>query len=447
MNKVCSVSLTLLAILLFSCSDATVIGTEVVDENRLNVDLQDDFVLRGRTLRSDSVATLRPSPSNPSTFVLGRLDDPVFGRSSSELYIAPFFNSSFPSFGEDATIDSVLLELDYEYAGFYGDTLATHNVSVFRLNESFINGDTVYNDRSFDAEPLPLGQADIQLRDSLFVYDLSTGDTIKVGPRLRVRLDNAFGQELLEADEANRDSDLFRETYFGFKIVSEPSNTSMIAFDLDDETNASLVNRIAVYYNNGDTIPRLYNYRVRNETFAHFDHDYAGAEIESFFEDFDLGDSLLFAQAMQGTNMELEIPDLSVFENRFINAAQIIITVADTDSDNLFLPSNRNFLASRYDEDGNATLIQDVVKFGNIGTGTAVLNGRVASTELEDGTTVEQLTLNVTDFIKNIVNEGLMDEKLLITPLSRQESARRTVFYGPGHSKYPVKLRIAYTEL
>ena len=146
---------------------------------------------------------------------------------------------------------------------------------------------------------------------------------------------------------------------------------------------------------------------------------------------------------MSGVNGEVGLPDLSSLKGNLINSAQLVLTIAEDENDSY--PHNRRFLLSKYD-DGDRVIIEDIVKDGvNISTGLAILDGIPRRVVHENGDSVTTVTFNITDYTRNVIDSEEISPKLVVTPVGRVETARRTVFYGSKHPTYPAKLRIAYT--
>lgn len=153
-----------------------------------------------RTVNEDSLKT-----DSLNTNIIGILDDPEFGQSRANLIIQPTlieFGSDFSS----KTIDSVTLTLKYDKAQVlggvenvlrYGDLNSVIEIEVYKLDEDVESEKQYFS--NFD--PM-LGTKVGSFTGSLGFFDSSTiqfnGDTSRLAPQLRFRLDNTFGQELLD---------------------------------------------------------------------------------------------------------------------------------------------------------------------------------------------------------------------------------------------------------
>ena len=77
--------LALGVMVLFSCNDASVLGSNILpEENNLEVDFTDTISLISSTIKVDSTRVYDPNPSlQPGRYIAGRVEDPVFGIYSS----------------------------------------------------------------------------------------------------------------------------------------------------------------------------------------------------------------------------------------------------------------------------------------------------------------------------------------------------------------------------
>ena len=89
MKKNILAALSLLAILSLatSCSRPTPIGADLLEQDRANVLFTDTLDIIASTVSEDSVLTYSSDPTRQlRVYLCGQLDDPVFGKASSEIY-------------------------------------------------------------------------------------------------------------------------------------------------------------------------------------------------------------------------------------------------------------------------------------------------------------------------------------------------------------------------
>ena len=66
------------------CQDPIVVGNDLLDEERLNIGVTDTFDLISYTISGERVVTHRPGIDS-RTYLLGNLNDNVFGKISAEI--------------------------------------------------------------------------------------------------------------------------------------------------------------------------------------------------------------------------------------------------------------------------------------------------------------------------------------------------------------------------
>jgi hypothetical protein len=450
MKKYFGIAFAAIIVISIGCNDGSIIGNDLLENEAIELAYDDNFALTAKTVRGDSVTTFRTGITS-NTYLLGQIDDPIFGKYASDIYTGISFGSSTPDFS-DSTIDSIVLELEYDSLGFYGDNNVTHNFEVFTVEEDWLDRDTIYSDESFATSMMSIGSKsfvpDFRADSIRFqVRDTEVDSFITLSPRINIRLDDAFGQMLLDDTFAAKNDTLLIESFKGLYIKSTTDGNSIVGLNFVKSGSIStIIPKVAVYYTqltSTGTAKRTYNYLLRNEVYSEFALDNTGSEVGNSLNDETAGEEFLYAQGMSGINGEVGLPDLSSIKGNLINSAQLVLTIADEENDSY--PHNRQFLLSKYD-DGDRVLIEDIVKDGvNISTGLAILDGIPRRALHENGDSVTLVTFNITDFTRNVINSEEISPILVITPVGRVETPRRTVFYGSKHPTYPAKLRIAYT--
>jgi len=431
------------------CNDGSIIGNDLLENEAIELAYDDNFELEAKTIRGDSIATYRAGVSS-GTYLLGQLEDPVFGNASSDIYTGITFGSSLPDF-DNSTIDSVVLELEYDTLGFYGEDDVVHTLDVFTVEEDWFDLDTLYSDQSLAIGMSPIGSKSFvpdpigdSVRFQVRVTDVDSFITLT--SRINIRLDDAFGQSILDdADAALSDTSLV-DSFKGLYIRSTTEGSSMMGINFVSNSTV-MIPKLAIYYTqteDGVEQKRTYNYRLRSQVFSQFIMDNSSATVGSVLNDGEAGREMIYTQGMAGVNAEVMLPDLTALKGNLINSAQLVLTVKDEDAD--LYPVNRQLLMSRYDADGERVLIEDIARSGlTVAQGLAILDGVPRSAELETGETVRQVTFNITDFVRYTIEDDEPDSRLVISPVGRSETPRRTIFYGSDHPTYPAKLRIAYT--
>ena len=438
--------LAILTLLISACDDGIIIGENLLDDEEIGTNAKEDFDLGAKTLAGKKLNTLATGRDNRS-YNIGTIVDPVFGTYSADAYFAPRY-AGLPDF-YNSTADSIVLVLQYDTVGVYGDTLATHELAVHRVTEDFVTRDSIDSEETIGYDAMSIGSKTFtpNTRDSITLLSRTdVGSTYKAPAQIRIRLSQDLASELLADSSAAKSDTALLESLKGLHISANSNDKSMLAVRMDDATYSS----INLYYTQEDTAKRVFTYPLRTEVFANIVHDYSGSPVEQFIDSDLLGDSLIFSQGLKGLDPQISFPDLSFLQSDIlINKATLTLTVAELEGDfplDLY-PVGNQLLASKLDDNDDRILIQDLVKTGDLNTGFILFGGTAEKVEQADGTTVTQYIMNITDYLKAVVDEDEQDPKIILTPFFRQESPRNAVIYGPGHSKYPVKLRITYTEL
>lgn len=464
MKKFLASALFASAVMILACTDGSIIGNDLLGDEEISLKFDENFELTGQTVLGDSVATYSQNSTN-QTYLLGKIDEPIFGKYSSDIYTAIAFNSAGSIDYSNSVLDSIILDLEYDNLGFYGDSTVVHNIEVYRVVEDFIDKDTIFSDQSFMTDMNPIGNVSLipSLSETLSakLRDLDVDSTVILSPRLRIRLDDAFGIEILEDEDAQVSDSALVENFKGFYIKSNPEGNSMIGLNFNENPDFNDgVARLHVYYTqtntDGEEILREYSYLLRSVTSSTFVHDYSGSEVGAALNDKDKAAEFLYCQNMAGVNAEINLPDLNFLDNNnsdtvIINAAQLVLTVNEDigEFETDLYPPYIQFLLSKDNADNDGrVLIDDIVKDGiSLSLGLQIHDGIVREVTQDDGSTIKTVTFVITDYVKNLLKNDISSSKITISPVGRSESPRRTVFYGLNHPDYPAKLRIAYTKI
>lgn len=242
-------------------SDPNTIGADFIGaRDGFNVHVTDTPTLVLFSAKHDSFAT-----KVLTYYMLGDLNDPVFGRTKSNIY-AQFSlpsNNEF-SFGSGAVIDSVVLRLKPVFPGaYYGSISDPQHIAVYELKEQlsasvdsgyFWNRSYSISENGSRVRPAPIGYFSgvMNLTDSFRETVSSINYTLE--PHVRIRLSNAFSNKLLRAlaSGAFQSQDAFKNYINGLAILAEmpegqqlPGQGAIVNFNL-----RSSVSAVVVYYTN-----------------------------------------------------------------------------------------------------------------------------------------------------------------------------------------------------
>ncbi|MEO1515549.1 MAG: DUF4270 family protein [Bacteroidota bacterium] len=429
-----------------SCTKSTPLGAELVDQDQNQITFTDTVSVTAITVAEDRVRTYSPDQSLQLTsYLLGQMNDPIFGLTTASFYAQMRYSiAGEPQFEDDATLDSIVLMLDYDTLSFYGEVETPWNIDVYELSETMDPDATYYSNDGFATKPTPLGSVNNfipNFRDSINVIRLD--DTTGFVPHLRIRLDDALGDFFLGIDSADyADENIFLDLFKGIQVQATSQTEGLLAFSLN--TTAT---RMALYYST-DTLKKEYIFDITGGSAksAEYAHNY-GSNIS--LEDPTQGDSILFVQGMSGGLIQLDFPHIRNFQNLIVNKAELEFTVAvlPDDKPETFVPSRQLILVEQ-DSDGEFILTEDVersVTQQNL-LDTRAFGGNLRDTVDVDGIEIQQYRMNTAARLQDMI-EGSLTTPLFIRSFTKPTNGSRVVIYGPGHSKYPMKLNLIFTNI
>lgn len=441
-----------LGLLINACNDPSPLGAELLEDDQVDVFFTDTISLTASTIKEDSVLTYDPDPGVVfDQFMFGNYTDPIFGKAYASIYGQVVLDFDRPEYDE-AVFDSIVLTLRYDSAATYGILdQAPFGIGVYRITGDTDIEEEYYSSSTIEVNEMnPLGEISsftpgISFVDSIKgLIDYSTnpnGDTIDIPASLRIPLSNDLGMEFVDYDEGVYEStSTFVEEFRGIYIKPLTETPGLLSFDISSTSTAG----ITLYYTIEDTIHRQYQYDFSSRfiQFSNFEHDFSNSTVESVFGDESIGDSILFIQALAGPVAKIEIPNLEQFDKTIVNKAELTFTVAilDEDEPDNFPPSN-NLLAVELDDEDNRFLALTDALIGGSNFG-----GRLTESVGSDGEMIQTYTMNISNHLQDILDET-SDPIIYLRGFPKQEQGSRVVIYGPGHSKYPMKLTLAYTQL
>lgn len=441
----------------FACTKITPFGSELLQDQSAILAASDTLTLRTTVVREENAVTADRQSSIVYLYC-GQLNDLAeTGRNSAELFT--LFRPFFPTSGfvasdlRDATVDSVVMALRFAGAGFYGDTTQAQTVRVFRLETGLVNS-VSYRANSNLQSGAELGSATIIPRPfTALRHPFDTALTAVKAPHFRMRLDPAFGRELIGYDSTIYVDTVFRERIRGLRITSTSNSRpgAIMAFNLAEQDNVSAIN---VYYTrrrDGAKLRQVFVFRGNNK-FNRFVHDYSGSEAGAVLNR--PNPSRLYAKGLSGLRIKVQVPYIKNLGNNVaINKAELVLTVASEANDPL-APAPQLAVSYRplLTTDTTTVFIDDLFySLGSTGTGGFKDFGGFPVTETVSGTTVRRYRINVTQHLqyllqskRNIPNEFYIN---VIGNGSVFTSPARSIFHGPGNTTFRPRLSLKYTRI
>ncbi|MFY0255795.1 DUF4270 family protein [Chitinophaga sp. 30R24] len=429
------------------CNKSTILGTGLIPPGDY-INAQDTVlsgIIANNILRYDSSIV---NGMGAYQKILGSITtDPVFGKTHAFVFTQVSLPSSAFTFeGAGQTLDSVVLSLSYN--GYIGDSVSTQTFRVYRMADP---GFTIDSNYAYN-RVLPYNTGEMlgtvtvsprSLRDSVSVY--GTKETAQ----LRIKLSNAFGQELLsqKSDGAFATDSSFRAYLKGFAIVPDTNlgtNRNMIYLDLNNSNT-----KLTVFYKNSSDDSLRATFGFSQYTSAHanyFTRNYNGAQASRFINTGNpKGDSILFLNAAPGLYTKLTIPGLENFPNAMINKAELVVTQITSgvsDMNNIFIEPGSLSL-TQYTNGDSTKIPIDYYSSG----GASYFGGTRQVITNFGGVQVVQYTFNLANTVQRFIkkldpNNGFKLEAY--SPLYMDVS--RVKVGGSDLSQYNIKLRIIYTK-
>jgi hypothetical protein len=431
-----------------ACKEPTPFGADLLGDQFADYAFTDTITLRCTVQVEDSSLT-SDRGSTAAYFLCGELNDPIFGKSTSEIYTLLQAASLNPNFKPDLqTVDSIVLVMRYAPLGFYGDTLQPQTLRVLRLSERLKWDSTYYSTQSIP-EGQELGRVNNWLprpnaTDSLF-------DGLKSAAFLRVRLSNDFGRELMTLDSAKLANDTaFYGALRGLKIVASANGASpgaMLAFNLNDQSYS----RVRLYYTQ-DSVQKTFDYYFRGTNkFTHFVNEHSSGTANQYIGQ-ESGE-LLFAQGMQGLRLKVEFPYAYLLNNIAVNKAQLVLTAADVPGDlDALYPADQ--LVSTVLQGDSLFVFSDDAAYSLTPTlsGGFVNFGGFPEKENVGGLLVDRYRISLSDQFQRMVDDdanpvSTKNRTIYLNVYPKSRSAQRAVFYGPKSLTFPAKLELKYTRV
>ena len=430
-----------------SCNDPTVIGSELLAGDQLDIQFTDTISIRTYNIVEDSISIFDPDflAGNNASFPLGVYEDPIFGTSSSEIYAEVTLNGILPNFNESgAELDSVLLILPYNAKASYGDLEDNFSLEVFQLRDQ-LPDEELFSNRDYPVETL-IGTYDYRpaVNDSIEIFSPTLDSTIKLSPQIRIPLDmNDFDDRLFNVDDFVDTLTVVEFEAFMRGIAIRPTTTNKGMPSFNFRSNSS---GIRVYYH-VDTATFEYIFPIfpDNVVTAKYVHDYSPSmiDIEGQFlgENAPFTDSLVFIQGMSGINFVIEVPHSESLSDKVLNKAEIVFPIQflAEDAPNVYLPVDQ-IVVSEILDDGTLDLIDDV-RFATNREGLGGFSTLFGGIQESDDT----YRVNVTSHLQDM-SRGLVTERMMVNLFLKSEQASRVVLNGPGHSAQPAKLNLTFTN-
>lgn len=365
-----------------------------------------------------------------SQHVLGYLNDPMFGTTTSSIflqYLPAIYPFSYPVGKDSLFLDSLVLSVAYN--GSYGDTNAVSKVNVYRVTDPNFKPNRRYRvseNVSFSPANF-LGTKSVKASELRKGYKLAFKND-SVFNVLRIRLDDALGTALLKENTSTgffRTDSAFKAYLNGLALIpdSTTSGNVMNYFTLNNQsTRLNLYFRYRKTDGTLDTVFTSFSFvpdTIRSASANKIHRNYTnGAAFPVLTSN--TPSSLAYLQTAPGTSVLVKAPGLSnlagnryivhraelvvrqIFqgplsiENIFLQPALHLYTL-DNSGNHLTIPydSAAYFIPSSYNQTRN-TFIYNINETVTGGTPSFFNN--------LTNNTVAEYRMNITRYVQNIIN-------------------------------------------
>ncbi len=422
-------------------------------EDGLQAVFSDTFKVDAFTLASEEI----PSFNTRYKF-LGANQDPVFGRTDINLYVAPIIKDNVTNtiIGNNPTFVSSEIILRADNVQFTGDTTTVMTYSVFETNTKLENSKVYY---SIKGDSL----ADYSKLVGSYVGKLTFLNNSKV---IRIPVTNTvFANSILTNTTLVQSNENFQNTVKGFYITASGSNINPLnaqgtiyKFDLEDTTSGFYVRYLNGPSSPTNTVVNSYKFVFYGTTASRFNvSSYSAISggntllIKQLFNK----DSVLapktnlFIKGFSSTKIKVKIPSLKNLADSFkvsINRAEVAFKIDPSYSTSggtkqYAVPSGLSLLA--LDSLGKVALVTDQTTSGDLNRYGGYFDASSNS-----------YVFNIMRHVQQIVNGtkknyGFM---LVVTdpnPLvlnTRDNFIERAIFAGTGHPTLQPKIGISYIK-
>lgn len=419
-NASSNVALTALVLvfLAFGCNSSSDIGAGFFEDESFELASLDTLTLKVSTVLNDSLSTL-----DSDRLLVGYHEDADFGKVYAASYLQVTLGDT-PDLDSTFTIyDSLTLVLQFDGYSFY-DTLQWQTLSVHRLTEEIEldeETDDLYNSSRFDYATEPLGIATFKPRPQ------------KKGT-LEVRLDDAFGQELLDkilqGDEALNDVSKFQEYLNGFVLLPDSTQSGpVVGFSADAE--------IRLYYTDNEELPttqKTISFPATGTNFNHIRSDRSGTllnvlQSENTALDASQSNDLAFLQGGVGLSVRVEAPYLKTM---FETNTEFVISKAEL----IFYPVLQNGTGQDYLPSSlGLTWVDDENK--------EIYNQGAANLHVDDEFDRDTYySLDVTEFVNYQLGLNELNENALLINLPEALSNNSVSRMLIGSAEHPRRMKL-----
>ena len=449
-----------------ACVDATVIGGEQFETDRLPVTFSDTVAFTLTTQRAEvtTLASALTDVGGPGAVYVGCFASGLTGATSATLGLELVEASNTRLNLDSATIDSAVLVLPLATALSLGDTTAEVRLRVeaaaagtigreeATLADSLASAGTVYG-RYAGVPPRERVTVNTFANDSVRVDTVAAQLRIPLGADFLADVDAALRPRI--SADTSRDDEAFVEAFPGLLIRGDGCGSQLPALGFGAADAAQF--GVTLYYRDGGGTARQYrlvNRRPNSQGTAlvrdvaqarvAYGHDYGGSTADTLLDGREAAGADAVVEGLQGLTVAVGFPDVATFgRRRGVTFAELLLPVAP-DAPTAAEPFARLVLQVRNPSG-------DLVPYTAVpgATGFSPLEGGALEQIVDPrgGTdSIPAYRFNITSLFQEFVS-GERDPVVFITPGSLAFSAGSAALVGPGTQPLRARLRVASAEL
>jgi hypothetical protein len=328
-----------------------------------------------------------------------------------------------------------VLTLQYDSIGHYGgnpESFGLQTWEVYRLNESITPGEDYFSDASF-------GLGSLLATTNFFpqVFDSVYAQGAMRRPHLRIRLDDALGQELLSPDSAIYENNTIFKSFLKGICIRPKAGTSNSAIVRFLPTGS--MSKLTLFYTDSSGTARSYDYLNDSdaESTLQMEHNYAGTRV---LEN-NTTDTVVYVQGINGVGVRLDFPFLDSLGEIIVNKAELYVYVAGEDDRNYPTPSQIFCLERK--TDGSYLLVDDVSN--SISRGSLNPYLIFGGTLKQDGD-LRFFRMNISKFFQRLADNEL-DEKAVYIQTASVTDSGRMMLGNERSGTIKAKLYLTYTKI
>lgn len=444
----------LAAIFQTGCKEDTVIKGNLPPINEVTTDT---VTVLTKTVYDDSVLT-SASPSSPViVHGLGTVNDPFFGRTNAGIYLQVVPDKANYTFSANSyTLDSAVLILPY-YGISWGDTTGTtptpnQSFTAYRVTDNLSTDESYYTftQKAFDkgnpiSEPLTVNT--FHMKDSVQVFGVNRA------PAIRIRLKDAFKNELATAAQNSSDNAAFLSAIKGIYIESTDTTVgaALHYFVLNGGADYIRASVQFFYHDNGTTEEKTAFFNFVTGTTAHYNkitRNYSNAPAKAYINTPLSTDSVVLIQNMPGTVLDVRFPYLSKLPVAVINKAELVITQLSMNKQ----PAGKYWEPARIfpvgiEPGGASYAVLDREPIGgDNGAPDDFIDGNGKSYTLPNGITVTRYVINIPREVQRAIINRSDNLHLHISGVQRLYGAYSLIAGGSTHSMCKLTLNLSYSK-